>query len=84
MFFRLREGAVGCQHLSTGRAHDGGGVGFSQPAGEDQGVNRLHLLFENLDLLPGLLHLLVAHRFADLAVNAVDGQQVLRHGGPPP
>src|SRR6266545_1052324 len=37
----------------------------------------------DLDLLPGLLHLFVGHRVADLAFDAVDRQQVLRHGGPP-
>ena len=38
--------------------------------------------FEDLDLLPGLLHLLLGH-LGGLAVDAVDGQQVLGHGGPP-
>ena len=51
-----------------------------QPAGEHPGAGRLQLLVEDLDLLPGLLHLLVGHRVADLAVDAVDRQQVLRHG----
>src|SRR6266496_1789510 len=83
VFLRLHEGAVGGQHLSAGHAHDGGGVGFSQAAGEDQGADRLHLLFEDLYPLPGLLHLLIGHRGADLALNAVNRQQVLRHGRPP-
>src|SRR6266571_8526232 len=83
VFLRLREGAVGGQYLAAGHAHDGGGVGFGQAAGEDPGAGRLHLLVEDLDLLPGPLHLFVGHRVADLALDAVDGQQVLRHGGPP-
>src|SRR5437016_1177031 len=83
VFLRLREGSVGGQHLALGNAHDGGGVGFVQGAGEDPGAGRLHLLVEDLDLLPGLLHLLVGHRLADLALDALDGQEILRHGGPP-
>jgi len=31
-------------------------------------------------LLVGLLHLLVGHGLAGLALDAVDGQQVVRHG----
>src|SRR5438093_5736343 len=83
MFLRLREGAVGGQYLALRYAHDGGGVGFVQSAAEDPGAGRLQLLVEDLDLLPGLLHLFVGHRVADLALDAVDGQQVLRHGDPP-
>src|SRR6266702_3993593 len=83
VFLGLREGSVGGQHLTAGHSHDGGGVGFVQGAGEDPSAGRPHLLVEDLDLLPGLLHLFVGHRLADLALDAVDGQQVLRHGGPP-
>src|SRR5947208_1863277 len=84
VFPRLHEGAVGGQHLSVGDAHDGGGVWLVQGAAEDPGARGLQLLVEGLDLLPGLLHLLVGLRVGDLAVDTVDGQQVLRHGGPPP
>jgi hypothetical protein len=80
VLLRLREGAVAGHHLAAGQAHDGGGVGFVQPAGEDPGAGRPHLLLEDVDLLPGLLHLLVGHRVAGLAVDAVDRQQVLGHG----
>jgi hypothetical protein len=58
-------------------AHDGGGVGFVQAGGEDPRAGRLQLLVEDLDLLPGLLHLFIGHRGAGLALDAVDGQQVL-------
>src|ERR671918_2507744 len=83
VFLRFCEGAVGGQHIAAGHAHDGGGVGLVQAGAEDPGAGRLQLLVEGLDPLPGLLHLLVRDRLADLALNAVDGQQVLRHGGPP-
>src|SRR6266540_2915495 len=81
VFLRLREGAVGGQYLAVGHAHDGGRIGLVQGAAEDPGARRLHLLVEGLDLFPGLLHLLVGHRGADLALDAVNRQQVLRHGG---
>src|SRR6266536_5397898 len=83
VFLRLREGAVGGQHLAAGHAHDRGSGGFVQGAAEDPGARRPQLLVEGLDLLPGLLHLFVGHRVADLAFDAVDRQQVLRHGGLP-
>src|SRR6266508_763049 len=81
MFPRLHKRPVGGHHLTVGNAHHGGSVGLVQAAGEDPGPGRLQLLVEDLDLLPGLLDLLVGHRVADLAVDAVDRQQVLRHGG---
>src|ERR671910_259723 len=83
MLLRLHERAVGCQHLAIRHPHDGCGVGLVQGAGEDPGAGRLQLLVEGADLRPRLLHLLVGHRLADLAGDAVDGQQVLRHAVPP-
>src|SRR6266704_2383762 len=83
VFPRLRERPVGREHLAAGHAHDGGGAGFVQPAAEDPRARRLHLRLQGHDLLVGLLHLLVGHRLAGLAIDAVDGQQVLRHGDPP-
>jgi hypothetical protein len=41
---------------------------------EDPCAGRLHLGFERLDLLPGVLHLLVGHRLAGLAVDGVGGK----------
>src|SRR5438552_3629421 len=83
VFLRLREGAVGGQHLAVGHAHDGGGVGFVQAAGEDPGASRLDLLLEHADPPHELPHLLLAHWLAGLALDGVHGQQVLRHGDPP-
>src|SRR5882757_11460864 len=83
VFPRLRERPVGRQHLAAGHAHDGGGAGFVQSAAEDPRARRLHLRLQGHDLLVGLPHLLVGHRLAGLAIDAVDGQQVLRHGDPP-
>src|SRR5712691_2735673 len=83
VFLGLREGTVGGQHLAPVHTHDGSGVGFVQGAGEDPGAGRLHLLVEDLDLLPGLLHLFVGHRLADLALDTVNGQKIVRHGVPP-
>src|SRR5882757_9353450 len=83
VFPRLREWPVGRQHLAAGHAHDGGGAGFVQATAEDPRARRLHLRLQGHDLLVGLPHLLVDHRLAGLAVDAVDGQQVLRHGDPP-
>src|SRR2546425_228191 len=79
VFLRLRKGAVGGQHLAVGHAHDRCGVGFVQGAAEKPSACRLHLLLEDADLLHELPHLLVGHRVADLALDAVHGQQVLRH-----
>src|SRR5882757_8740134 len=83
VFPRLREWPVGRQHLAAGHAHDGGGAGFVQATAEDPRARRLHLRLQGHDLLVGLPHLLVDHRLASLAIDAVDGQQVLRHGDPP-
>src|SRR6266581_8246120 len=83
VFPRLRERPVGRQHLAAGHAHDGGGAGFVQPAAEDPRARRLHLRLQGHDLLVGLPHLLVGHRLAGLAIDAVDRQHVLRHGDPP-
>src|SRR5438270_9710687 len=82
VLLRLREGTVGGQHLTAGRAHDRGSVGFAQRAAEDPGAGRLQLLLEGADPLHELPHLVVAHRGLSLALDAVDGQQVLRHGDP--
>src|SRR6266511_1278229 len=79
VFLRLREWAVGGQHLALGHAHDSGCVGFVQAPAEDPGACRLPLLLEEADLLVGLLHLFVGHRLAGFAGDAVDGQQILRH-----
>ena len=62
----------------SGDAHPRGGARSVQPAGEQPGPGRLQLLVQDLDLRPGLLHLLIC-QVADLAVDAVDRQQVLRH-----
>src|SRR6266705_1385015 len=83
VFPRLRERPVGREHLAAGHAHDGGGAGFVQPATKDPRARRLHLRLQGHDLLVGLPHLLVVHRLGGLAIDAVDGQQVLRHGDPP-
>src|SRR5213595_1231256 len=83
VFLRLREGAVGGQHLAVGHAHHGGGVGFVQAAGEDPGASRLDLLLERADPLHELPHLLLAHWLAGLALDGVYGPQVLRHADPP-
>src|SRR5439155_6229647 len=83
VFLRLREWAVGGQHLAVGDAHDRCGVGFVQGAAEEPSACRLHLLLEEADPLHELLHLLLGHRVAGLALDAVHGQQVLRHRGPP-
>src|SRR5438093_5666118 len=52
-----------------------------QGAAEDPGACRLHLLLEDADPLHELPHLLLGDRVACLALNAVDGQQVVRHCG---
>src|SRR5438552_16643615 len=54
-----------------------------QGAAEDPGACRLHLLLEDADPLHELPHLLLGHRVAGLTLDAVDGQQVLRHADPP-
>jgi hypothetical protein len=59
VLLRLREGAVGGEHLAVGDAHDGGGVGSVQGAAEDPGAGRLHLLLEDADPLHELPHLLL-------------------------
>src|SRR6266576_1546166 len=73
VFFRFRKGTVGREHLTVGNPHDGGGIGFVKADGEDQAVRRLHLGLEDADLLEGLFHLVVSHRLADLALDAVNG-----------
>src|SRR6266508_4293587 len=83
VLLRLGEGAIGSQHVAVGRAHDGGRLGLVKAAGEDPGAGRLHLLLDEQDLLVGLLHLLIGHGVAGLALDAVDGQQVPGHGGSP-
>src|SRR5713226_4824154 len=83
VFLRLREWAVGGQHLAVGHAHDRCGVGFVQGAAEKPSACRLHLLLEDADPLHELPHLLLGHRVAALTLDAVDGQQVLRHADPP-
>src|SRR5215211_1159709 len=76
----LHERPVGGHHLAACHAHHGGGVGFVQAAGDDPGARRPHLLLEDAELLVGLGHLLVGHRLANLALDTVDRQQVVRHG----
>src|SRR5207244_1067094 len=83
MFLRFGEGAVGGQHVAVGHAHDRCGLGFVQGAAKEPGALRLHLLLQNADPPHELLHLLLGLRVTGLALDAVDGQQVLRHGGPP-
>src|SRR5215218_3216784 len=51
VFLRLREGAIGGQHLALRHAHDGGRIGFVETAGEHPGAGRLHLLLEDADPL---------------------------------
>src|SRR5215217_3762400 len=76
----LHERPVGGHHLAACHAHHGGGGGFVQATGDDPGARRLQLLLEDGELLVGLRHLLVGHWLADLALDAVDRQQVVRHG----
>src|SRR5216683_3979542 len=83
MFLRFGEGAVGGQYLAVGHAHDRCGLGFVQGAAKEPGALCLHLLLQNADPPHELLHLLLGHRVTGLALDAVHGQQVLRHGGPP-
>src|SRR6266511_5775520 len=83
VLLRLGERAVGGQDVAIGLAHDGGRVGLVKAAGEDPGAGRLHVLLDEQDLLVGLLHLLIGHAVAGLALDGMDGQQVPRHGGPP-
>src|SRR2546421_6793195 len=83
VLLRLRERAVGGQHLAVGHAHDRCGVDVVQSAAEQPSAGRLHLLLEDADPLHELPHLLLGHRVTALALDAVDGQQVLRHRGPP-
>src|SRR6266705_1214700 len=83
VLLRLREWAVGGQHLAVGHAHDRCGVDVVQSAAEQPSAGRLHLLLEDADPLHELPHLLLGHRVTDLALDAVHGQQVLRHDGPP-
>src|SRR3989442_15813162 len=83
VFLRLRKRAVGGQHLVLGHAYDRGGVWIMQGTAEEPGACRLHLLLKDADPFHELPHLLLGHRVAGLAINAVDGQQVLRHCGPP-
>src|SRR5439155_8633377 len=45
----------------------------------DPRAGRLHVGLERVDLLPGVLHLLVGHRLAGLAVGGESGKQVARH-----
>ena len=56
------------------------GAGFVQASAEDPRARRLHLRLQGHNLLVGLPHLLVGDRLGGLAVDAMDGQQVLRHG----
>lgn len=44
MLLGLHERAVRGQHRAVGHAHDGGGVGLVQAAGEDPGAARLERL----------------------------------------
>src|SRR5947207_5384277 len=83
MFLRLGEGAVGGQYVTVGHAYDRCGLGFVQGAAKEPGAVRLHLLLQKADPPHELLHLLLGHRVTGLALDAVDGQQVLRHRGPP-
>src|SRR5207253_385842 len=71
VFLRLREWAVGGQHLAVGHAHDRCGVGFVQGAAEQPSAGRLHLLLEDADPLHELPHLLLGHRVASLTLDAV-------------
>src|SRR4029453_15636966 len=80
VFLGLHEGAVGGHHLAVSHMYDGGRGGFVQATGEDPGAGRLQLLLEDAELLVGLGHLLIGHGLADLAPDAVDRQQVVRHG----
>src|SRR5918993_3752450 len=80
VFLGLHEGAVGGDNLAACHPHDGGGVGVVQAAGDNPGASRLQLLLEDAELLVGLGHLLIGHGLADLALDAVDRQQVVRHG----
>jgi hypothetical protein len=67
----LDEGTVGGDHLAIGVAHDGGGIGVQQAAGEEQCPDGIHLLLEQADLLRELPHLRLRHRRACLSIDAV-------------
>src|SRR2546429_579550 len=73
VFLRFRKRTIGGEHLTVGNPHDGGGIGFVKAAREDQAVRRLHLGLEDADLPEGLFHLVIGHRLADLARDAVNG-----------
>src|SRR5215217_9758947 len=83
VFLGLHEGAVGGHHLAVCHPHHGSGVGVVQAAGGNPGASRLQVLLEDAELLVGLGHLLIGHWLADLALDAVDRQQIVRHGDPP-
>src|SRR5215471_21155902 len=50
VLLRLDEGTVGGEYLAAGDAHDGGGVGLVQAAGEDPGARRLQLRLQGSHL----------------------------------
>jgi hypothetical protein len=58
---------------------DGGSLRVGQAAGVDQRIGLSHFFLKLADLSHEVLHLLVGHRFARLARNGVDGEQVLSH-----
>src|SRR3989442_3905750 len=73
VFLRLGERTVGGEQLTVGNPHDGGGIGSVKPAGENPATRSLHLRLEDSDLPERLLHRIVGHRLAELALDAVDG-----------
>jgi hypothetical protein len=54
--------------------------GFGRECCRVRRAGRLHLLLEDAELVVGLSRLLVGHGLAGLAVDAVDRQQIVRHG----
>src|SRR5207245_2363265 len=79
VFLGLGERAVGGHDIAVCHADDRSSVGIIQFAGEDQGASRLHLLLENQDLLPPLLHLFFGHLGEGCTLDATGGEHVLVH-----
>src|SRR5207247_5591718 len=73
VLLRFHKRTVGGEHLTVGHPHDGRSIGFVKASRQDQAVRRLHLGLEDADLPEGLFHLIVGHRLAELARDAVNG-----------
>src|SRR5918996_418739 len=69
VLLRLGEGAVRRQHLAPRHAHDGRSLRSMESASEHPRARRLDLLIQDLNLLPGLLHLFLGHLWGRLALD---------------